>query len=172
MAIVFDSTIGGTATNAYVTVAELNQYRENMGLAVLETAASQVSIIKATAWIDAHYRSLWKTRNPANEGQSLHWPQNDATDSNNDTIDSDVIPEQVKQAVYEYTRRAASQTSLDPQEDGNTKSEMLEGLGKIEYFDRKSAGSLPSDFSFIDQILYGLIVGSSGGLRISTAWRV
>lgn len=165
MAIVFDSTIGGSAANSYSTVADYNQYRENLGLDSISESMAQVSLIKATSWIDAQYRQSWNTRTKANDDQALHWPQSGAQDYAGADIPKTVIPEQVKKAVYEYAIRSESQTSLDPQQNNNVKRQSLEGLGEQEFFSQRPTGELPAEFSFIDTLLFGLITGKSGGIQ-------
>jgi len=62
MAIVFNSTVSASGANSYASVAELNQYRENLGLSVLSESAAQVALIRATSWLDNCYRAYWKTQ--------------------------------------------------------------------------------------------------------------
>lgn len=166
MSIVFNSAISSASSNSYVSVADLNQYRENLGLSVLSESAAQVSLIRATSWLDNQYRTFWKTQSKTVSSQALHWPQSGAKDYSGSTLADDAIPAQVKQAVYEYTIRAANQTGLDPQPSTNVKSQELEGLGKQEFFNAKNPEQLPDDFAFIDTILAGLIIGKPGGARI------
>jgi len=166
MAIFFDSTVGGDTANSYCTVAELNQYRENLGLAVLSDAAAQVALIKATLWLENQYRLLWNTQNKTTSTQALHFPQTGAYDYSETLISSDVIPDQIKKAVYEYSIRSSGQSSLDPAQKTNVKMQELSGLGTQEFFGKNVDGSLPDDFKFIDSILSGLIKGRSGTLRI------
>jgi hypothetical protein len=126
-------------------------------------------LIRATAWIDANYRDKWTSQTKADSDQALHWPQSGATDQPGGlSFADDIIPQRVKQAVFEYAIRAAAEslTSLDPQTAGNVKSQSLDGLGRQDFFTRSRDGELPEAFKFIDQILYGLIIGRSGGLRM------
>jgi len=166
MAIVFNSTVSASGANSYASVADLNQYRENLGLSVLSESAAQVALIRATSWLDNCYRAYWKTQKKAESTQALHWPQDGAKDFAGTTMSKTAIPAQVQQAVYEYAIRAESQTTLDPVPSTNVKSQELEGLGKQEFFNPKNSQQLPDDFSFIDTILTGLIVGRPGGARI------
>jgi len=166
MAIVFDATVGGANANSYATVAEYAQYRENLGLAALTESAAQVALIRATAWVDFQYASLWYTNSKDDDDQALHWPQDC------DDYDDDEIPNPVKVAVYQYAIKAADQTTLDPVQDTNTQSQRLEGLGSQSFFSRNRDGSLPDAFKFIDTILYPVINGRSGGMRILNLERV
>jgi len=167
MAIVFDDTVGGATANSYASVSDYNQYRENQGLATLADDPAKVALIRATAWIDANYRDKWTSQSKTDSDQALHWPQSGATDQPGGIeFADDIIPQRVKQAVFEYAIRAAGQSGLDPQTATNVKSQELEGLGRKEFFGRTAEGSLPDKFKFVDQILYGLIIGRSGGLRM------
>lgn len=171
MAIVFDSTVGGASANSYASVADYAQYRENAGLSARTTEEAQEDLIRATEFIDIQYMSLWQTMSKTDSDQALHWPQSGAVDAYGKSIADDEIPSRVKKAVYEYAIRAEPQTGLDPKVKTNIKSQDLDGLGNQEFFSPLKDGSLPDAFKFIDQILYGLISGSSGGVRIIKAVR-
>lgn len=171
MAIVFDSTVGGASANSYASVADYAQYRENAGLSARTTEQAQVDLIRATKFIEMQYRGSWSTQAKTDYTQALHWPQSGAVDVDGSTLADDEIPERVKEAVYEYAIRAESQTGLDPKTKTNVKSQDLDGLGNQEFFSPVKDGSLPDAFKFLDKILYGLISGSSGGVRIIKAVR-
>jgi len=174
VAVVFDATIGGASANSYSSVSDYNQYRENHGFAVRDTADAQVDLIRGTSWLESNYRAKWLTNEKAEDTQALHWPQDGAKDATGEEIDDDVIPDQVKTALWEYAIRveAAEQTSLDPVVAGNVKKQELDGLGSQEFFSQSKPGTLPDDFKFIDTILYGLISSGSGGMRILRLERV
>ena len=174
MTIVFDATVSGTASNSYPPVVGYNQYRENHGLSALDVAVAQVQLIKSTAFIEARYLGSWVTRDKAVSTQRLHWPQDDATNSEGEDLADDEIPEQILEAVYQYSIKVAaeSQTSLDPEAANDLKSLRLDGVVKLDFFGRKKAGALPDSFQFIDQILCGLISSPPGGIKISRIERV
>jgi len=166
MAIFFDAIVGSASANSYATVVEYNQYRENLGLSILDDSSAQVALIRGTSFIDNQYRALWNTKNKADDSQSLHWPQDGAVDSNGKSIANDIIPNQVKESLYQYCIKSGTSTSLDPIQKTNLKMQKLDGVGEQEFFGKNADGSLPDNFKFLDTILYGLISSRSGGMRV------
>lgn len=172
MAIIFDATIGGNSSNSYSSIADYNQYRENLGLTVLDDAVAQVQLIKGTSWLENNYRCSWNTNSKTNSEQKLHFPQSGAYYADGTLIPDDIIPSQVLEALYQYCIKSGTSTSLDPVQATNLKIQKLDGLGEQEFFGKNSDGSLPDDFKFLDTILCGLITNRSGGMRILTMERL
>lgn len=173
MAVDFDSEVGGASANSYATVSQYNQYRENHGLATVDTSDAEVQLIVATSWIESQYRTRWNTQNKTSSTQALHWPQSGSYYYDGTEIPDDIIPQQIKDAVYEYaiTRASQSQTSLAPVESSNLKEQELDGVGRQEFFSQKSGYGLPDSFKFIDTILRGLISRGSSGFGTLNLYR-
>lgn len=99
MAIQFIVETGESLSNAtsYVSVAEYKQYYENRGIDYSATAEAdiQVKLNVATEYIDNNYNFIGRI---SNDDQSLSFPRVGLS-KNGYAIDSDVIPQDVKDAV-------------------------------------------------------------------------
>ncbi len=99
MAIEFIVENGTGLTNAtsYVSVAEYKQYYENRGIDYTATAEAtiQAKLNVATEYIDNNYNFIG---NISNDEQALSFPRIGLS-KNGNAIDSDVIPQDVKDAV-------------------------------------------------------------------------
>jgi hypothetical protein len=97
-----DTGIGLATSESYVSVAELKAYRPRGGL-TLPTAtdeALELALIRATAAVDALFASRWPG-SACSADQALEWPRYDALDARGYEIDSEVIPQAVKNATCE-----------------------------------------------------------------------
>ena len=71
MAIV--TTIGGSTTNSYITVAEYSAYADNFGWVIgNDTAAHEDQLRRATAYINRVYNFVGQTQY---QTQSMAWPR-------------------------------------------------------------------------------------------------
>jgi len=99
MAIEFIVETGAGLTNAtsYVSVAEYKQYYENRGIDYTATAEAtiQAKLNIATEYIDNNYNFIG---NISNDDQALSFPRVGLS-KNGNAIDSNVIPQDVKDAV-------------------------------------------------------------------------
>lgn len=99
MAIEFIVETGAGLTNAtsYVSVAEYKQYYENRGIDYTATAEAtiQAKLNIATEYIDNNYNFIG---NISNDDQALSFPRVGLS-KNGYAIDSDVIPQDLKDAV-------------------------------------------------------------------------
>ena len=99
MAIEFIVETGAGLTNAtsYVSVAEYKQYYENRGIDYSATADAtiQAKLNIATEYIDNNYNFIG---NISNDDQALSFPRVGLS-KNGNAIDSNVIPQDVKDAV-------------------------------------------------------------------------
>lgn len=99
----FDSTVGGTNSNSYVSVVEAETYFADRGNPTTWTDANpsliEAALIYATTWLDANISwnsSIYTTT------QSLNWPRIEFYDIQGRVVGGDgVIPEKVKHAVFE-----------------------------------------------------------------------
>ena len=99
MAIEFivENGTGLTSATSYVSIAEYKQYYENRGIDYTATADAtiQAKLNVATEYIDNNYTFIGRI---SNDDQSLSFPRVGLS-KNGDAIDSDVIPQDVKDAV-------------------------------------------------------------------------
>lgn len=115
MAFVFDSTVSGTASNSYISVAEADDYftghlEGNLWL-TLSTQKKQAALVQATYRLDAETYGGRRTI----ENQALQWPRTyiidrDKEKNQHDVVEfiggayyrpSNVIPKEIKQATCE-----------------------------------------------------------------------
>lgn len=122
MPAVLDATVGGANSNAYCTVIEAQWYFDTrLPLSGWDDADDQsVLLIMATRLLDAlarpfktlvpaqggvpayyRVRRQW-TGAPATTTQRLAWPRTGMYDRNGNAIPSNVIPEDLKEAVSEF----------------------------------------------------------------------
>jgi len=101
MAITFDATVGGTATNSYVTVAEANDYFDRYvypsgvtawpsGSATATVTLKENYLMAATTSVDENLFINYKY----DDDQALQFPRYMQDDV-------EVIPEEIKRATYE-----------------------------------------------------------------------
>ncbi len=122
MPVSLDATVGGAASNAYLTVAEAQAYYDTrlpvsgwddaddqsvlvmMATRTLDASARPFkTLVPAQGGVPAYYRirRQW-TGSPATTTQKLAWPRTGMYDSNGNLIASDVIPDELKEAVAEF----------------------------------------------------------------------
>jgi hypothetical protein len=109
--VVEDGT-GKSDATSYCTIAEFKQYWENRG--VDYTAEADVDIQawlnRGTAYIDQNYDFCGER---TSDTQALDWPRQYLTDRNGNTLASDAVPTDVKNATNEMAREAKSTSDLN-----------------------------------------------------------
>lgn len=108
--MVVEDGSGLSTANSYVTLAEALLYWENRKDTAwkafsLGNEARSAGLIKATAYIEAHYR--WKTGEIKTATQALGWPRVGAADAHDRDIGSSTIPQILKDAVCELAHKVA-----------------------------------------------------------------
>lgn len=146
-------------TNAYISISDADSYhsaRGNSSWASLDDTAKEYALIKATNWLDAFYRLLWRgTR--ADYSQGLAWPRSGVEDPDGYYVDDSSIPQGVKDAVCEMAYKIAV-NSEDPFEDEEP-GIASEKVGPISIaYDGKSRRK---KYPYIRELISGLIKGSS-----------
>lgn len=157
----------GLATaNSYVSVADADTYNENYHADAVWIAApiatKELSLRKATQYLDATYGILWVGTQKTKE-QALDWPRIGAEDSNGYSIDSNIVPSQVADATVEAAIRDINGTVLTPDTTASIKKEKaVVGpiTSEIEYVGGKTA---TVHFTIIDDLLDGITIG--GGVN-------
>lgn len=171
-------TAGSPDRIAYVEVAECDSYHAARGNAAWtgDTEAKQAAIVRATAFIDANYRSRFPGQKTNGRDQSLEWPRENydssfVTDDEGFDIANDEIPIEICDATCEAAlRELTSPGSLMPDmERGGNIQRMAAGSVEIEY---SSNAASKTTFTIIDGILSGLLGNvSRGGLVMARAVR-
>ena len=110
--IVEDGTIVAGA-ESFVTVAAANTYHSNRGnatWATITTAQAEEALRRATDYMEQMYRNRWKGFR-VSSSQALSWPRADVELEDGpyrNTVATDIVPTEVKNACSEYALRAAA----------------------------------------------------------------
>lgn len=117
MVVALDATVGGTASNSYLTESEASTYlEENRLFTTAWTSADYETRVKALIWatkiLDTSYD--WVGAKQEYE-QALRWPRSGAIDPDGDAYLNDEIPQPLKDAVSELALSLlAKDRTLDP----------------------------------------------------------
>lgn len=135
MAFVVETGAGLPNANSYASVLAADGYVADRGIAgwaALSTTIKQQSLINATDYLEATYRSAWKG-NRVSETQSLSWPRyNVVVDGFN--FASNVVPTQVVNACIEMAIRASIGETLLADQGQRVKREKIDVI-EVEYQD-------------------------------------
>ena len=101
MGLIYEDGTGKSNANSYSSVEDAYTYFADRGINTwlnLERLQQEYALIQATDYIEANYS--WATGVVVNEDQALGWPRNGAVDRRGYTIDSNIIPKEVKKATW------------------------------------------------------------------------
>lgn len=182
--ILEDGTGSNPAANSYVTRAECDAYHEEMGNSGWtprptspaspqpEEPLGDAAIIRATRAIDRIYGPAFKGIRTHFATQPLEWPRQgvqiyESLSLEGNLIDDDVIPDYIKQAVFEAALREVTEAgSMTPDlERGGEIKKVEAGEVSVEYKD-----SAPASTTYVS--ISGIIspmlreAGSSIGLEV------
>lgn len=139
MAFVTEDGTGKTDSNSYGSVSEADAYfadREVTAWAGTE-AQKKAALIKGTDYIESRFSNRFIGAKKTEE-QALSWPRSGIS-----TIDDDVIPSNLKKALFEYALRALSK-SLAPDlvfdESGTVMLKTKKKIGPIETDYQQASG--------------------------------
>lgn len=162
MAFVVENGSGLSNANAYLSEAEANTYNSDHAVDAAWSAAStedkEKSIRLATQYIDARYIRKWFGRRVQRD-QALDWPRTGVVDADRFLIDSDIVPQEVKDATAEMALRSLKGEDLMPDiaNPGSITSERVK-VDVIEEETRYSGGrSQIKRFRLVDNLLRGLV---------------
>jgi hypothetical protein len=135
MAFVVETGAGLSNANSYASVSAADSYVADRGIAgwtALSTTIKQQSLVNATDYLEATYRSAWKG-NRVSETQSLSWPRyNVVVDGFN--FASNVVPLQVINACIEMAIRASAGETLLADQGQRVRREKIDVI-EVEYQD-------------------------------------
>lgn len=97
-----DATVGGTDSNSYATRAEANTYFDNRLNATTWSALSDDDKDRALITATSRIEQESFVGTVADEDQALQWPRDGVVDRNGNEVLETEIPQQVKNAQYEY----------------------------------------------------------------------
>lgn len=169
MTLIVETGAGLGNADSYVSLAESTAYHAGLGNAAwapLDDATREQLLRRATRYMEQAYRSQWAGCR-VGATQALSWPRYDvplpdviALGNLQQTVPSDVVPREVREACAELALRAITQ-DLAP-DLGQSKARTKVGPIEVEY----AEGSAPVvRFRAVDNMLAPFF-GSSGGLNI------
>lgn len=173
MPFVFDASVGGPASNSYLTVAEFYTYLET-AYAVVESpdALADMPILAlATRTLNAALaprRRLMRSKGeppyyliaptwtgaPATATQALPWPRSGMYDRNGNAIATNVIPQELKDATAELARQfRVGDRTVDSEVAVQGVTSVRAGSVAVTFKDQIELQTIPS-------IVYDLLVPS------------
>jgi hypothetical protein len=141
VALIVEDGTGRSDAESYASVADCDTYHSNRGNAAWtgDAAAKEAALREATAFLEDKYRGLWRGRR-CHETQRLHWPRYGVVDQDGFTIDFDIVPIEVKDALCEAALRAiAGNLTPDLDRGGEIKRQKVDVI-ETEYKDNAPAG--------------------------------
>lgn len=166
MALEVEDGTGKTNADSFVSIADADQYFTDHGdptaWSGATTADKEAALREATQYMDGVYRLDWVGERKSKE-QSLTWPRSFATDSDGWSVDSDIVPQDVKNACSELALRALSSPLLTDVTAGGQEKRIKEKLGPLER-EREYFSGAPSQvqYSFVNRLLSRLLRGGGG----------
>ena len=146
MAATIDATVGGTAANSYVTLAEYDAWLATRSGAAATTAEGRSDDVKNRLLISATERLDQETYKglKAASTQALKFPRDGLYDEDNNSVSSTTIPARVKRAQY---KQALAMDGGDLLADTGLEGFDEVKVGPIEVSVRhaRAAGELPED---------------------------
>lgn len=127
-----DSTVGGSSSNSYVSVADADSYFDdhlNVTAWTANTDKQEAALVMATRRLEDEFYQGEK----AASSQALQWPRINATDKDGEEYGSTIIPDPIKFATYELALRILN--------DDNVGGDFVADTG-LEEFKRAKVGEL------------------------------
>lgn len=100
MALIIEDGTGVTDSNSYDTLANAQAYFDLKGTVIVLT---EESLINATQYIDTRFAPVFIPVKKARE-QSLEWPRYSFTANDGYTVAADIVPIELKRAMYESAK--------------------------------------------------------------------
>lgn len=138
MALVVEDGSGLSTAESYVSVADADTRRTNLGSdaawTAATTAAKEAALRKATEYLEQAYRNRWQGYRQTTT-QALSWPRNSVVIDINTQIATDIVPVEVRNACADLALKALSETLAADL----TRGVVREKVGPIETeYDRAS----------------------------------
>ena len=162
MTLVVEDGTGLSNANAYVSIADCDDYQEVRGRttwAALGDAEKEAKIIEATMYLDSTFYWIGDI---ASETQALGWPRINAEDKEGRDLD-DMVPSQVVNACCELAYLAMSGPLVASISSAAIKR-VKAGSVEVEYAGEYGNQVVETDkMAWINRLLSGLTKGSSDG---------
>jgi len=146
LTLVVETGSGASNSNSYASVADGDSYHDahlyGTAWTNATTAKKETALAMATRTLDDHV--AWDGRR-SNEGQALGWPRQNVHDYDNYRIDSDEIPQSLKDATAEMARLLLTSDRLvEPDSKGISEVKAGEVNVKFDKTDRDLGGVIPN----------------------------
>jgi hypothetical protein len=161
---------GSSSANSYVTIADADTYNDNFVDNTTWDSATdankEAALRKATHYLDMRFNRRWYGER-SNELQALDFPRTGITDYDGYVIDSDEIPQALKDACVEMAVKIAGGETVmaDLSDPGTIKSESKK-VGPITIKKEYLGGDSPiKKYRKVDALLRDLILPSGEMFR-------
>jgi len=140
MALVVEDGTGLANADSYLSEADATSYittrlrATNADRVAWEAATSteaEVALRAATVWLDTTFRERWKGVR-INETMSLAWPRYNVTDEDGYALDTDAVPQVVKNACAEMAARAISEDLFTDETTPGAIKRTMDKVGPLE----------------------------------------
>jgi hypothetical protein len=115
MALVVEDGTGKTNADSYLSLTDADAYHlihsVSAAWASATEAVKEKALRLATQYLDVRYNGLWKSYR-TNETQALAWPRAYVQDSDGYYLDSDEMPQRLKDATAELALRVVEGDTL------------------------------------------------------------
>jgi len=150
MALVVEDGSGKSNAESYLSVADADTYHTNHGdpssWSIASIVDKEEALRMATQYLDLVYGMQWKETR-SNEGQALDWPRANVLERDNYYIDSDEIPQALKDATAEMALRhvqlATGTSLLDDLDNSASVGREKVKVGAIELDTEYVGGNTP-----------------------------
>lgn len=175
MALVVETGTGEADSDAFVSLAYVDDYAADNGLATWSAAASspaddkEAAIRRATRYLSTAF--AWKGTKTNGRSQVLAFPRTDCTDGEGEEIGTDEIPVEIMRACCELAERELATPGYctpDVVIADRVRNERV-GPVSVEYAPSFSAEASRPAILIVQDIVGGLLAGSSNLLVGSAA---
>jgi hypothetical protein len=179
MAFVVEDGTGLANADSYVSVADADTYvgehlraanADRVAWLAASNANKEIALRQATDWLDVTFRERWKGRR-INETMSLAWPRFGATDEDGYTLDSDAVPQVVKDACAEMAARGVGEDLfVDNASPSGAVKRTKDKVGPLET-EVEYAGAATQGVEYVkaDTMLRGVLESSGANLHVERA---
>jgi hypothetical protein len=152
------ATAKSASANSYCTLAEADQYQDDRpAVSTTWANSSENNKIRALLWSCKLMESLfWWNGYASTTTQALGWPRMGLLERIDVSLDSDTVPDEVKNAQAEYARQLLVSNLA---QDSDTESESIKSI---------KAGSIAVEFD--TEAVYNKIVPDAVYLQIPQDW--
>lgn len=137
MSFIVETGAGLANSNSYASVADADAYvadyattANQTAWSALNTAAKELALRQGTLYLENKYKNRWVERRTSQD-QRLAWPRAYVIDSDGFAVESDVVPEAIRNAAIEAAIISLTVDLLAPVETGSIES-IREEVGPLK----------------------------------------